>query len=134
MIFTPENWCKDAADGLEATFQDYSADQVCAAVTRGSWNLWRCWNSERGTGVALRLIPCGWLVTENQAPVAFLWSYQGRDSCEMISSYMEIAKLQGCNLLRFNTKHKGLHRLFKRFEPMLICELGGVKTYEIRVH
>lgn len=130
MIFSSENWSQGAENGLSKTYGDFSPDQVKAAVARGSLALWRCWCRSDSENVN---VPCGWLVTEDQGAVAFIWAYQGRQSNEMIHAQIEIARVRGFECIQFITRHKGLGRLFKEFLPVIVEEFNGTKTYQIKV-
>lgn len=130
MIFSSENWSQGAENGLSKTYCDFSPDQVKAAVARGSLALWRCWCRSDSENVH---VPCGWLVTEDQGTVAFIWAYQGRESREVMHAQIEIARLRGFECIRFITRHEGLGRLLKEFSPVIIDEFNGTKTYQIMV-
>lgn len=71
-----------------------------------------------------------YLVLGIQRPDLVCYAMTGCDANEMAKELIELAKYNGCDFVRFVTKHKGFPRLLRDHELQNHGTIYRIKTYE----
>jgi predicted acetyltransferase len=71
-----------------------------------------------------------YIVLSVQKPDLVVLACTGENGKAIMKECIAIAKLNDCEFVRFITKHKGLPRLLKEFEPQDFGTIYRIKAYE----
>lgn len=120
MRFERMPWSEEARAGLAGTFHSENgfdaAEHIREGVMCGRYELWRV------DGVS-------WAVTHTYQQKMFCWCYEGRDALQFATTMIRIARDNNLRSVRFATRRRGLSRLLKSLNPVLV----EPEIYEIGV-
>lgn len=120
MRFERMPWSEEAREGLARTFHSEGGFDAVAHIREnviaGRYELWRVDGDS-------------WAVTHTYQNKMFCWCYQGRNALEFSTTMLRIARDNGLKCVRFATRRRGLARLLKPLNPVLV----EPEIYEIGV-
>lgn len=111
---------EEGAKGLSRCFEDISACEVLAWYNAGQVSFYR---TDNGSYACI----------EYQPDALFVWAYEGVDCGAFAAAMIDEAAHRKLPFVRFNTTHKGLHRLIRNFAPRLVQRVNNCKTFEVTV-
>lgn len=120
MRFERMPWSEEAREGLAGTFHSEDGFDAIAHVREnvvaGRYELWRVDGDS-------------WAVTHTYQQQMFCWCYQGRNVLGFAVTMCRIARANNLRCVKFATRRRGLSRLLKPLNPVLV----EPEIYEIGV-